>query len=296
MPAYERPRVELPASALGSVAGATDAALPHTTSPDDAAPRASTKRVAQYASLGAAVLVLGIAGFAFSSPARTDAEHAPTESRAERPSSAVVRTASMTTPPAMVTASAGAVRHDSALVATASGVDAGPLAPATEPAAVSDARPSTPAVPASLPNLRKLVVPKVAAPNLDSVMQISAKAAHDVDARAISGRESLQPSSYSDAGSVIPPALIGSAPTPRFPDELRAHPIEGEVIVQFRVNEKGRVEPSSMQVLQSQHELFTQAVRNVLTQFRFEPAHAGTPGSKPQAAWVQFRTRFDARR
>jgi TonB family protein len=89
--------------------------------------------------------------------------------------------------------------------------------------------------------------------------------------------------------------LIGTPPTPRFPDELRARPIEGEVIVQFRVNEKGRVEPSSMQVLQSQHELFTAAVRNVLSQFRFEPARSGND-SKPQAAWVQFRTRFDARR
>jgi hypothetical protein len=49
-----------------------------------------------------------------------------------------------------------------------------------------------------------------------------------------------------------------------------------------------------MQVLQSPHELFTEAVRNVLPRFRFEPAHAGTIGAKPQAAWVQFRTRFAA--
>jgi TonB family protein len=88
--------------------------------------------------------------------------------------------------------------------------------------------------------------------------------------------------------------LIGSAPTARYPDELRAQRIEGEVVVQFRVNEKGRVDASSMQVMQSPHPLFSDAVRSVLPKFRFEPAHAGAGGSKPQAAWVQFHTRFTA--
>jgi hypothetical protein len=64
--------------------------------------------------------------------------------------------------------------------------------------------------------------------------------------------------------------------------------------VQFRVTEKGRVDLASMQVLQSPHELFTEAVRGILPKFRFEPAHAGLD-AKPQAAWVQFRTRFTAK-
>jgi len=95
---------------------------------------------------------------------------------------------------------------------------------------------------------------------------------------------------------VTPPTLIGPAPTPRYPDELRAQRLEGEVVVQFRVNEKGRVEPSTMQVVRSQHELFTLAVRNVLPKFRFEPARSGARDSKPQAAWVQFRTQFTAQK
>jgi TonB family protein len=85
------------------------------------------------------------------------------------------------------------------------------------------------------------------------------------------------------------------APTLRFPEELRAKPIAGEVVVQFRVNEKGRVDASSMQVLHSEHELFTAAVRNALPRFRFEAARAASPGSKPHAAWVQFRAEFTAR-
>jgi hypothetical protein len=35
-------------------------------------------------------------------------------------------------------------------------------------------------------------------------------------------------------------------------------------------------------------------VRSVLPKFRFEPAHSGALDAKPQAAWVQFRTRFTA--
>jgi TonB family protein len=88
---------------------------------------------------------------------------------------------------------------------------------------------------------------------------------------------------------------IGPTPTPRYPGELQTQRLEGEVVVRFRVDERGRVDASSMQVQQSPHPLFTEAVRNVLPRFRFEPARSGAPGSKPQAAWVQFRTQFTAR-
>jgi TonB family protein len=130
--------------------------------------------------------------------------------------------------------------------------------------------------------------------SLDSVSATTTKLTRDRDAKLVPTRGALDVSGLGDVGSIAPPVLI-SAPTPRFPDELRAHPIEGEVIVQFRVTEKGRVDASSMQVLQSPHELFTEAVRSVLPRFRFEPAHAGSLDAKPQAAWVQFRTRFTAK-
>lgn len=284
---------ELPVAAVSQVAAPTEAATIHAASVDDPTSRSSTRRTAQYASAGAVLLVLGIAGFAFSSPARPESGHVAAERGGESLSSAVVRQASMTSSPAPV-ANSSVERRDSAITVSAGGVDAGSLAPTTRPTATVE-HPAAPSVPAALASLRKIVIPKVATPNLDSVMQIS-KVSHDLDVRSADAAESLLPSTFGDGGSVIPPSLIGSAPTPRFPDELRAHPIDGDVIVQFRVNEKGRVDPSSMQVLQSQHELFTAAVRNILPQFRFQPAHSGTAGSKPQPAWVQFRTRFDARR
>ena len=131
-------------------------------------------------------------------------------------------------------------------------------------------------------------------PSLDSALHASTSDERDVGAEPIGAAGSLRSSALGDEASVTPPVLIGSAPTARYPDELRSQRIEGDVVVQFRVNERGRAEPSSMQVVQSQHPLFSEAVRSVLPKFRFEPAHAGAAGSKPQAAWVQFRTRFTA--
>jgi outer membrane biosynthesis protein TonB len=82
--------------------------------------------------------------------------------------------------------------------------------------------------------------------NLDSVITTSSKLARTREPQLVATGGALDVSGLGDAGSVTPPVLIGAAPTPRFPDELRAHPIEGEVIVQFRVTEKGRVDLASM--------------------------------------------------
>jgi TonB family protein len=239
-------------------------------------PASRSRRASRYASGVAAVAVLVIAGFAFRSPSRhigvlaDDASSQPIESAAIEPA-----------------------HHDSVSVLTASGAYDAPMGAAALRLAGNPAS-DVPTAPAALPRLRKLVVPRVAMPSLDSVLRTSATDDRAVDAEPIgagSNRAALD-----DAASVTPPVLIGSAPTARYPDELRAQRVEGDVVVQFRVNEQGRVEASSMQVIQSPHPLFSDAVRSVLPRFRFEPAHAGAPGSKPQAAWVQFHTRFTAQR
>jgi TonB family protein len=237
-------------------------------------PSQATRRTSRYASGVAAVAVLVIAGFAFRSPSRSAAV---TESGASQ---------------AAALAASEPARHDSVSVATASGAYDAPMGMSTLTLASHSAS-DAPTVPLALPRLRKLVVPKVAMPSLDSVLRNPANDERAVDAEPIGAAGSLRPA-LDDEASVTPPVLIGSAPTARYPDELRAQRIEGEVVVQFRVNEKGRVDASSMQVVQSPHPLFSDAVRSVLPKFRFEPAHAGAAGSKPQAAWVQFHTRFTA--
>lgn len=239
-------------------------------------PSHRSRRTSRYVSGAAAVAVLTIAGFAFRSPSR--GVRVPTESEAVQPIE----------PIASVPA-----HHDSVSVATASGAYDAPMGMSTLTLA-SNAASGPPTVPVALPRLRKLVVPKVAMPSLDSVLRNSANDERAVDAEPISAAAALRPT-LDDAATVSPPVLIGSAPTARYPDELRAQRIEGDVVVQFRVNEKGRVDASSMQVVSSPHPLFADAVRSVLPKFRFEPARAGAAGSKPQAAWVQFHTRFTAR-
>jgi TonB family protein len=270
-----------------------------TTSPEWAIPARSRRRTMRYASVGAAVVVLASAGFGLNSHSANQSEQAPAPVAAAP--APVVTPASFAKSHTTVGASAGVavVRPESLPAATAGGTVAESIATATPPTPVSDAPSTASTAPVALPNLRRLAIPRVAMPNIDSVMRSSAKVARDADSESLGGGVGgggLRMTASSDEPSVTPPALIGPAPTPRYPDELRAQRLEGEVVVQFRVNEKGRVETSTMQVVRSQHELFTLAVRNVLPKFRFEPARSGARDSKPQAAWVQFRTQFTAQK
>ena len=93
------------------------------------------------------------------------------------------------------------------------------------------------------------------------------------------------------------PKLIGRAPDPGFPDALlRSGRREGQVLVRFIVTDLGRVDVSSLVVERSDHELFTDAVREVLPLFRFEPAHTLGPESKPVAVWVSVPFRFTTKK
>ncbi|MEO5818829.1 MAG: TonB family protein [Gemmatimonadaceae bacterium] len=92
------------------------------------------------------------------------------------------------------------------------------------------------------------------------------------------------------------PTLIGAAPQPQYPESLRDQQIEGEVVVQFVVDETGRPDVSSMTVVRSPHALLTNAVRAVLPQFRFEPARTAPPQSIPRPETVRYAFTFRAPR
>lgn len=59
---------------------------------------------------------------------------------------------------------------------------------------------------------------------------------------------------------------------PRYPESLRLAAIDGRVLVQFNVDTLGVVNPASVRILSSTHELFSSAVREALRGFRFRPA------------------------
>lgn len=69
--------------------------------------------------------------------------------------------------------------------------------------------------------------------------------------------------------------IVGEPPRPRYPEALRSAGISGRVLVQFAVDTAGRVELQSVRVLESTHEQFERAVRDVLPRYRFVPAEVG---------------------
>lgn len=76
------------------------------------------------------------------------------------------------------------------------------------------------------------------------------------------------------------PAEKIGGPNPVYPDFLRSAGTEGEVMVQFVVNESGRVEPGTVKILHSSNAAFTAAVKAALPQMRFSAARVG--GQKVQ--------------
>ena len=61
----------------------------------------------------------------------------------------------------------------------------------------------------------------------------------------------------------------------RYPDELRAARVQGEVLAQFIIDANGQFVPGSFNVLRSSHALFTQAVSSAIPTMKFSPAEIG---------------------
>lgn len=61
---------------------------------------------------------------------------------------------------------------------------------------------------------------------------------------------------------------------PSYPELLRAQGIEGEVLARYVVDEKGRVDTRTLEVMSASTPAFANAVRSALERARFEPAEA----------------------
>jgi len=71
-----------------------------------------------------------------------------------------------------------------------------------------------------------------------------------------------------------PVVALGNA-APNYPSMLQSQNVSGQVMAQFVVDTLGHVETGTFKVIESSHELFTQAVRQVLPRLRFAPAEVG---------------------
>ena len=84
-------------------------------------------------------------------------------------------------------------------------------------------------------------------------------------------------------------AIQSMASNPVYPNVLRNANIQGQVTAMFVVDTTGRADGASFKVLESDHELFTAAVKTALPKMRFIPAEVG--GRKVKM-WVQQAFQF----
>lgn len=69
--------------------------------------------------------------------------------------------------------------------------------------------------------------------------------------------------------------MLPGSTGPAYPEMLRAAGVEGSVLAQFVVDTSGRADVATLRILQSDHALFSDAVKSVLPKLRFAPAEVG---------------------
>ena len=97
----------------------------------------------------------------------------------------------------------------------------------------------------------------------------------------------LFPSDGPKPGVVFP--ILEDMPTPVYPARLRRAGIEGRIILRALVNVHGRVDPSSVVVVQASEPQFVLAARQALCRAQFLP---GRVGGKPVTAWATVAIDF----
>ena len=73
-------------------------------------------------------------------------------------------------------------------------------------------------------------------------------------------------------GVTLHAVLPADNPAPQYPPELLGRRIEGRVVAEFVVDERGRVDTRTLRIISSTHERFSEAVRELLPNLRFTPA------------------------
>ncbi len=74
---------------------------------------------------------------------------------------------------------------------------------------------------------------------------------------------------YSPEGAT--PAVLVEQPSLVYPPALRSTGVQGEVLAMFVVDSTGRVLDGSLRIVRSADSLFTQAVRGMVADMRFDP-------------------------
>ncbi|HEY8164371.1 MAG TPA: energy transducer TonB [Gemmatimonadaceae bacterium] len=177
-----------------------------------------------------------------------------------------------------------------AVYATASGAVGDAVAKAPDQTTVHWARPNAaPASPAPKPAPKPKPTKKLVAPDKIPTTTPPSTATETVEPsysppNADTAGSGTGPRSYGAWEVEVEVVAIASSIRPQYPDPLRSSGVEGQVVAEFVVNEKGRADRESLRILSSTHKLFADAVSRALPQMRFKPAKIG---GKPVSQLVQ---------
>ena len=153
-------------------------------------------------------------------------------------------------------------------------------------------------VPTSLPPVDLKGLPTVAEvvgpPPVPRASSSAGRATSDGDVDATRGGNrgglgSGDPNRAYNENQVDRAVQVTRSAVPRYPEALKSVNVEGEVMVRYIVDARGRVEPGSIQVISTAHRLFSDAVRAALLEMRFRPAEAG---GRPVRQLVQQPFKF----
>jgi TonB family protein len=93
----------------------------------------------------------------------------------------------------------------------------------------------------------------------------------DVGLDAPLGALALTAARASTVVDLLPVPLVNN-PRPAYPLALERARVDGRVVVEFRIDSVGAVDPASLRIVTSTDARFTDAVRGVLPRLRFVPA------------------------
>jgi protein TonB len=161
-----------------------------------------------------------------------------------------------------------------------------------------DAPAAAPVSPFPAPDIRpsitvpQIVVPAIPTPTTDMFSRAIAELSNSAPGSPIgtpAGTSAPSDGIYTAAtvDRIVMP-LPGNA-SPSYPMRLSNAGVEGEVLARFVVDTTGRVEPTSIEILQASHGLFGESVKRWLRENRYSP---GLVSGRPVRQLVQQRIGF----
>jgi protein TonB len=157
--------------------------------------------------------------------------------------------------------------------------------PADPPPPVARRVVSENVVPAGPVFRERLVISPVIPPDIPAIDLTAAPASPDFTARPIgvsgSGcQEGCARNPIGDGDRVLWTTSdiaiqLRDPVSPRYPEPLRRAGVEGNVVARFVVDTTGRIDMSAIEILSSDHALFSASVREALARMRFSPSMVG---------------------